>query len=70
MDHHSKKLTIHEEQIQNLHRELIYLTRDWNPIDLFRSREDRKWAAYDRLSETDQLLHRITEAKIYNRLKS
>lgn len=70
MDHYPKKLTPYQIKMIELSKELAELTKTWNPIDLLRSREDRNWRAYDRLSDMDQLRHRLNEAKLYLRGKS
>ena len=54
------------QQVNNLHKEIIYLTRSWTTADEISARKDRDWKAFDRLTEIEKLTHRISEAKKYN----
>ena len=66
MDNNRTKFNIYQQEINQLHAELIYLTRDWTPHTTFRARAARDWKTFDRLSEMEKLIYRINEAKLYN----
>lgn len=65
-----KEINKFQEEINNLHRQLVPLVLGWNILNEIESRQNRDWKAYDRLDEIAKLLHRINEAKKYNSMRS